>query len=431
MRKIKAVFLSLLVWASVPGQTQALAGKDSIELYFKEFKETSLREYKLWQRNLYGPMLLVNAETRQVFANEPDSSGMLVKEGNIYTGMLPANINISNTAVVWGGKRWAMIILQHVPQDPCERINLFAHESFHREQPALGFTGGMEENNHLDEKNGRIYLRLEMEALKKALQSATLSEQKKHLTDAFLFRQYRRTLYPGSDTTENQLEINEGMAEYTGLIYSGRGSETRAHLVKGIDSFIKNPTFVRSFFFNTTPVYGYLLYNDQHNWNKDINETTDLTNYFMKAFGIVLPPALKTATDKIAAGYNGKNIVAEETEREEERLRKVAEYKKKFVEQPHLEISFEKMNISFDPRNIVPVEDLGNVYTTIRVTDNWGILTVRKEALLSADWKKISVSSPGSLTGKVIEGEGWTLELKENYTIVGDETGVHYKLVKK
>lgn len=52
------------------------------------------------------------------------------------------------------------------------------------------------------------------------------------------------------------------------------------------------------------------------------------------------------------------------------------------------------MNVSFDPRNIIPVEDKGTVYPQIRVTDNWGILEVTKGALMSPNWDKISVSSP-------------------------------------
>jgi hypothetical protein len=37
-----------------------------------------------------------------------------------------------------------------------------------------------------------------------------------HLKDALIFRKYRNSLFPGSAHIENQLELNEGIAEYRG-----------------------------------------------------------------------------------------------------------------------------------------------------------------------------------------------------------------------
>jgi hypothetical protein len=65
----------------------------------------------------------------------------------------------------------------------------------------------------------------------------------------------------------------------------------------------------------------------------------------MNAFGIELPSDMNTAISSAQNSYNGQNIVQQEKQREEETLRKVAEFRKKFVEQPHLELVFEKMNI--------------------------------------------------------------------------------------
>ncbi|ULT23417.1 hypothetical protein KUH03_30125 [Sphingobacterium sp. E70] len=65
-----------------------------------------------------------------------------------------------------------------LPEHRDDRINLLAHESFHRIQPELGFKLNNANNNHLDEKDGRISLRLEFEALKKALASSDKKEIK-------------------------------------------------------------------------------------------------------------------------------------------------------------------------------------------------------------------------------------------------------------
>lgn len=410
---------------------QNMISADSISISYNEFKTEAKKNIGLWNKDLYGPILLIDPSTRAVFANEPDESGVLKADVNIYKGVLPDKINIANTAVNWNGKRWGMIMLP-LPKNKYDRIGLLAHESFHRIQPSLGFELNNTENNHLDQKEGRIYLRLELEALKRTLKAVSEKEFKKHLSNALTFRKYRHHLYNGSDTSENLLELNEGMAEFTGVMVSGRSKEqTISSLTNGIDGFIDNLTFVRSFAYHTIPVYGYLLYNKDKSWNKKITAKTDLTNYFIKAFNIKIANDLKEVVKKLVNDYNGSVIIEEETKREERIKKLIAGYKSKFLDQPHFEIKFEKMNVSFDPRNIIPIEDKGTVYPNIRVTDKWGILTVEKGALMSPNWDKISVSNPISTNDRKISGDGWILELADGYGIEKNETNGNYVLVKK
>lgn len=419
----------LLFVLGVKAQKQSIP-PDTISVYFDELKTASKKNIGLWNKDLYGPMILIDPKTREFFASEPDSEGILKHNGTLYSGVLPATVNIANTAINWGGKRWAMIMLP-LSQNKENRINLLAHESFHRIQPSLGFSLNNAENNHLDQKEGRIYLRLELEALKQAVRSNSEKEIKRHLTNALIFRKYRNTLYKGSETTENLLELNEGIAEFTGLIVSGRNKDqTKSYFLNGIEGFMKNPTFVRSFAYYTTPVYGYLLYHKDPDWNKKIDSKTDLTVYFIKAFDIRIQTDLQKAVEKLSDNYNGTSIIKQEIDREEQTKKRIAEYKLKFIQQPHFEIKFEKMNVSFDPRNIMPVEDLGTVYPNIRITDLWGILTVETGALMSPNWDKISISNPVKTENKKVSGDGWILELTDGYTIAKDEDNGNYKLIK-
>ncbi|MGG7438514.1 hypothetical protein ACQ7CU_10550 [Chryseobacterium arthrosphaerae] len=403
---------------------------NSIPVFFDEIKTASKQNTNLWNKDLYGPMLLVDPKTREIFANEADTEGLLKLTGNVYSGILPDKINIANTAINWSGKRWAMIMLP-LPQNKQNRLNLLAHESFHSIQPSLGFTLSNAENNHLDQKDGRMYLRLELEALKKAVQSSSEKERQKHLTNALMFRKYRHSLYRNANTTENLLELNEGIAEFTGAMFSGRNkAQMTQFFTNGIDEFFKNPTFVRSFAYHTIPAYGYLLSAKDKSWNRKISDTTNLTDYFVKAFRTQIPDDLKEAVSNRTADYNGKVIIEEETAREEKTKKLIAEYTLKFIDQPHFEIRFEKMNVSFDPRNMVPIEDKGTVYPNIRVTDKWGILTVENGALMSPNWDKISISNPTQITDKKISGDDWALELSNGYTVEKDQTSGNYKLKK-
>lgn len=405
--------------------------QDSIATYFNEIKVEANKHQQMWATDLYGPMLLVNPNSRQLFANFSDTAGILKQDGKIYSGILPNEINIANTAINWNGRRWAMIMLP-LPVNKQDRINLLAHELFHVSQPSLGFQLFNTENNHIDQKDGRIYLRLELEALKKTIQTTNEIERKTHLTNALTFRKYRYSLYPGADTTENLLELNEGLAECTGSVISGRNEkQSIEHFMQSINSFLSNPTFVRSFAYQTIPIYGYLLDNTKKGWNREITIKTNLTDYFIKVFDISLPNDLKKTTDLILNQYNGEVIISEEKTREEKTKKLIAEYKSKFITQPHFELVFEQMNVSFDPRNIMPIEDKGTVYPNIRVTDNWGILTVENGALMSSNWDKISVTIPVKNENKNISGDGWTLELKDGYSVTKNENTGNYKLTKK
>src|SRR5690554_7695447 len=67
-------------------------------------------------------------------------------------------------------------------------------------------------------------------------------------------------IYRGSQVSENSLEILEGLATYTGQVMSGRDKwEWREYLIHRINTFEETPSFVRSFAYETTPVYGFFL----------------------------------------------------------------------------------------------------------------------------------------------------------------------------
>jgi hypothetical protein len=398
--------------------------------YFHEVEVAEQQSFDLWNRDMYGPILLVNPSTRQVYSNFPDGGGALSRDGDVYSGHLPEDINIANTKTHWNGRDWAMVMLP-LPDNKQDRINLLAHELFHVAQPALGFRGYSPDNEQLDEKEGRIYLRLELEALRQALEASSTLEMKRHVADALTFREYRYQLYPRAVVTENLLELNEGLAEYTGAVIAGRNrNEALYHFETSINNFVRYPTYVRSFAYVTTPTYGYLLSTIDRYWNKEISEQTNLTDYFIRAFGISIPTDLKEAVAQLEDQYDGKAIVAEETSRETVRRQLLSRYASEFVEKPHFILKFESMKISFDPRNLVPLGNDGTVYPTIRVTDNWGILDVENGALMSPKWDMITVSMPTKIDGGDISGDGWTLTLDSRYTLVHDNMG-NYRLAKR
>lgn len=405
---------------------------DSLLLYFHQVEEATAVHQGLWDKDIYGPIMLVDPQTRAIYANMPDKNGELIAQSGIFRGVLPKKVTISNTDFEWNGTHWAMITLP-LSVNRQDRIDLITHELFHVAQPALGFNIRHEDNNHLDLREGRIYLRLEIAALEAALKARRLNRAEEHLRNALIFRKYRQLLYRGSETTENSLELQEGLATYTGQMMSGRNKwEWRAYLIQRLEHFKEIPSFVRSFAYETVPVYGFFLYQKDNQWNKKVDMETLLTEFFSEAFGVDRRILLHSYVIQVAEDYRGSSIVDEETKRELSNNKLTENYRQKFLEQPCLEIRLEEMNMSFNPQNLVPLdEDEGTVYPTITISDNWGILTVVKGgALLRNDWRWVIVPEPLEIVDGKIIGEGWTIELEEGYEMI-KTTQANYQISKK
>jgi len=401
------------------------------ESVFKDLKEFLSNENgKLWNHQLYGPLILINRNNRLIIANEADNNGSLTKNGKVFTGILPNEFNIANTSFEWNGKRWTMVALP-LPKDYNESLNLLTHELFHRIQPEIGFADLYQKPcNHLDKLNGRIYLKLELEALKKALSVNNETIQNKHIQNALLFRLYRQQLFPEAKETENLLELKEGLAEYTGTILSGRTDENlRNHYIKAIETLYENTTFVRSFAYRTTPVYGYFMNQNDKNWNLRISSKTNLTDFTLEFFNISVPINLTEKIERIQNDYNYVKISDFENVREQKQKELIAKLDEMFQKNNTLSIPLQNMRIGFNPGNLIPYRDFGTVYPNLRITDNWGILVAEKEALVNKNWNKVIVSEPTEITKEIIKGDGWELELNKDWKLVKTED--NYTLKKK
>jgi hypothetical protein len=425
-RKIILLFVSFIPLILSYGQGTGF--NDTASFYFQEIRVNTLKYKNLWNVDLYGPVLLVDPVSRKIYANYPDTAGILEPDDKIYTGLLPNNINIANTAFTWNGRSWAMIMLP-LPENRKERLDFMSHELFHRSQPALGFHMRNIDNNHLDGRDGRIYLRLELEALRQALIASTDSEIREDLANALFFRKTRYSLFPEAVSSENLMELNEGLAAYTGIMMSGRNyNETISYFEQKLKEFQNWPTYVRSFAYLTTPLYGFILSRTDNKWNRQIGDTTDLTGYFIRVFSLKVPVTL---CPDCLNKYGFEKIVSEETRREEDKIVQIAEFKKILIDQPHLQIRLEKMNISFDPRNLIPVQGYGTVYPTMRISDIWGILTVTGGALLGKNWDTVLLSKPLLSNSEGVSGNGWSLELSKGYIVEKNASDRNYILKKK
>jgi hypothetical protein len=412
-------------------QTRQPIPIETAQTYFSEARSLCQADHgQLWGVSLCGPIMFVDPQSRSIVASQADATGLLKAEDGVFVGILPSDQNIANTAVEWSGVYWTQM-LWPLPGEARQRDTLIAHELFHRIQSRLNLPnveGG--ENAQLDTVDGRYYLQLEWRALTRALQASTDEERRNSAADAILFRAERYRLFPGADRQEQALELNEGLAEYTGVRVgnSTPGEQIKAAL-NDLSSHNDDSTFVRSFAYATGPGYGLLLDRYLPGWHDQLKPDQGFGALLRNALHIALPPNLQLAAETRATQYDASTLRAAETERETRRQQMLAGYRARFVDGPVLTLQFRNMHVQFDPRNLQPLGDAGTVYPNLRISDDWGILDARNGALMKPDWSAVIVVAPSASTGSSLKGDGWTLELKPGWKIVLGTRRGDYTLV--
>ncbi len=373
---------------------------------------------RLWGASLCGPIMLVDPKTRAIVASQADAKGALRAQDGVFVGELPQEANAANTATEWSGTRWTQM-LWPLPEDDGVRGTLIAHELFHRLQPDLPIAsakGG--ENPHLDTLEGRYTLQLEWRALAKALQVDSRGAKRAAAADALAFRAERYRLFSEARADEAALETNEGLAEYTGAMIGNATPQARLRTaLHDLQAHVDDPSFIRSFAYATGPAYGMLLDDFAPGWRKRLDGTpADLGTRLRDAARIEVA-AGDSALAEAAARYDGPALRVAETTREQKRLAQLARNRARFVDGPVLRLDLVHMSVQFNPSNLQPLDGVGTVYPTMRVTDDWGTLEVEGGAVMRSDWKAVIVAAP---EGGSTQGPGWKLTLKPGWALAPD-----------
>ncbi|UJB17726.1 MULTISPECIES: hypothetical protein [Lysobacter] len=380
---------------------------------------------KLWGASLCAPIMLVEPKTRVILASQADADGALKARGAVFVGSLPAKDNAANTATHWSGTHWTQLVWP-LPEDEARRSVLIAHELFHRLHPQLRIAaveGG--DNAHLDTFEGRYALQLEWRALATALQADVAQAQRLAIDDALAFRADRYRRFPKAANDETALELNEGLAEYTGVMVGEATSERRLQAaLHDLRVHVGDPSFVRSFAYATGPAYGLLLDRRAPGWRERLATPASLYALLSATVNVDETAGAQTL-DQRATRYGGAALRESEQARELARQRVSADNLRRFVDGPVLRVPLQHMNIQFDPRNLQALGEHGTVYPGLRISDDWGTLEVSEGALMKPDWRTLVLVAPSKKTrGNEVAGAGWKLQLKSGWELAaGDRAG--------
>lgn len=405
--------LTSLLCAAARAQPQAepLAVDVATRIFAEREAACALDDGRLWGVRLCGPLLIVDPASREVIANQGTTSALLKSREGVFSGKLPPDVAVANTAVDWDGVRWTMVMWP-LPDKALERKTLLLHESFHRIQVRLGLPMRSPTVAYLASEQARVLMRLEWRALARALECKDALAARLAIRDAIHFRAGRRALEPLASASENELELNEGLAEYTGVVLAA-ATDHAAGVRRALAAAEGQDSFVRSFAYASGPAYGLLLDRFAPGWRHQLDERSDLAKILATSAGMGRLGTMPRASE---VKYDGASIRRQESARAAKRSRDAATWTARLVDGRTLRLEFVHMRIEFNPNNLFPLPGVGTVYPTLKILDDWGVLTVRGGALIDDDWTAVRVQAPES--PDVLETPEWTLALSPNWHVV-------------
>jgi hypothetical protein len=390
--------------------------------YFQDAQAASGRDHgALWSQELYGPMLFIDPETHAVVANQADQEGKLQARDGVYEGTLPPELTPANTAFSWAGVDWTMVMWPP-PQFRQARVRLLMHECFHRIQPHIGLPGADASPSHLDTRQGRTWLEMEWRALEQAMWREGPA-RRQATADALCFRAFRRSLFPSAAAQENALEMNEGLAEYTGVKLSTSSAKEFAMVEDAAlrEAASGQGNFVRSFAYASGPAYGLLLDAAGTPWRGGLTPQSDLGVLLARAYGIQVSAVSEAEAVRRAQAYDGKEVIALEVQRDRTRQAQMATARKRYIDGPVLVLPADgQFRYGFDPNQVVSVDESSTVYEGGQVSDVWGVLRASGGFLIVRGTKgvlRVQVPAPADAKERPLKGEGWTLELTPGWAL--------------
>ena len=427
--RIPASCMAILayVFMSHPPPAAAQVDQQRAQEYFKEAQALCERDGgRLWGVSICAPMVIGDARTQTFATSQPPPDAPR-----------PKLIGILNGPIQWGDTMWAALSWDTIANWPARtRGEAFLHESFHIVQSSKGIgapdrarlgPNTRSENEHLDAVDGRYWLRLEWRALARALRES--GERRAHaVRDALAFRQARHARYPDHVVSEYVLDMNEGLASYTGTVLAApSATDAIARALELLAAAEDGESFVRTFSYTSGPAYGLLLDAASPGWPRRMGVSDEPAELLMRALGI--QPAVDATA--AAAGYGGAELRAAEERREQQRQARMAELHGRFVDGPVLVISGGGSGYT-DSRGAVVIPDVGTIYFgAFRITGPWGTLEAEKGVLIASDGRTRRLPAPVRRDDTTMSGDGWTLKVAPGWVVREGARRGDYEVVQR
>ena len=359
----------------------------------------------LWDASLNAPIIIINhIENKMYFTAIENGKVQPIKE-EPWNSKTP----LANSIFEYEGKKYVIVIHAALMFSPCEeRVNILAHEIFHLHQNDLGIHNEMSTNVHMDEIEGRALLQIEMKALQQALNGDLQS-----LHDALYIRAYRQRLYPQNN--EDAYELNEGLAEYTGVKLSKEN--LHQHIKSRLDYNI-NTGYTNAFGYATGAAYAVILDELYPQWKQDKDLDKGMVFLIKKSY----PQYAVTNDDlylkKLLDKYNYEKLLIDEKEMIKSFGDIVSFEKLLDTKTPKLRIINNGINFSYNPTDRVTALSDAVLLRNITLMGEWGQLIVKSGIVRLNNWTEFYLLPPNEIIENTILGDDYEIKLNKGWKVV-------------
>ncbi len=396
------------------------------------FNETKARYYfdkveaacykddgKLWGRNIFGPLMFVDREQRMVYSNFPDREGNLKKKEGVYSSSYPKDLIINRDSLTFGGTKYALAALPPA-EDEFTIVSRGIRSLYYFHQHYFGYKPIPYNTSVMDEKNARLWLKLEWRALRKAIEGEG-NERIVALRDALIFRGANHELYGKYVDDQIRFENYEGLAVFTYLLLGTDSEEVfKTRLLEGLDNIYSFSTYSGTYGSIHGAIYASLAYWGGFDFSSIKSADTDLGAIVTELYNIQLPAYCRDVAGSIALNYDLAAVQAEEETRDNEIRAQIKRQTNIFIEKPVVSIDLVSPYFDYELTDIVPVIEFGTIYNKLNVADNWGKLIVEEGGcLVSNNFRNLKIPADNiKIDRNHVYGEGWSLTLNGNWETV-------------
>jgi hypothetical protein len=179
-------------------------------------------------------------------------------------------------------------------------------------------------------------------------------------------------------------------------------------------------SYARSYGFIHGALYASLLYDKGYDFKKIKSDSFDLGNTVKELYNVDLPVICRDVAGSLAVNYDIESVNKEEEKRDTDIKESIHRQISIFTEKPVVFLELESPYFDFEPEDIQSLDTFGTLYNSMRVSDNWGKLTVDKGGcLVSNNLKFIRITAKAFKADKNhISGDGWHLLLNSEWELV-------------
>ena len=221
-------------------------------------------------------------------------------------------------------------------------------------------------------------------------------------------------MYPEHVNGECSLEVLEGLAEYTGRRLTFPSDRAFLRSMSDLDRFYTSDNLTRSFAYLSGPLYGLILDQSGHRWQKEMTAASDLGSFVRDIYGIELPENLEKACETARLEYDFASI--DDVEEAFDRLREErdAEIRRLFATDNVISLPCASLSIQFPPDGMIQMEDGSMVIYGGEAYCDWGY-AVGHPLKVAGDWRHIELPRLDTLSvqGDTVITSGWTLVKKD------------------